>query len=81
MLRPGEWHRFRARLAGEELSVSVDGQAVWRGSIGAEGMAFDGPVGLRSDNGRFELELFQSAPESGASPAASPCRTEPGETE
>ena len=59
ILRPGEWHRLRARLAGEELDVSLDGHAVWQGSLGAEGMAFDGPVGLRSDNGRFELELFQ----------------------
>jgi len=81
ILRPGEWHRVRARLAGEELSVSLDGHAVWRGSIGAEGMAFDGPVGLRSDNGRFELDLFQSAPEGGAFRPATPCHGEPGETE
>ncbi len=81
ILRPGEWHRLRARLAGEELNVSLDGHAVWQGSIGAAGMAFDGPVGLRSDNGRFELELFQSAPDSGAFHAATPCHSEPGETE
>jgi len=81
ILRPGEWHRLRARLAGEELSVSIDGHAVWLGGIGADGMAFDGPVGLRSDNGRFELELFQSAPDSGAFRPATPCHSEPGETE
>lgn len=81
ILRPGEWHRLRAHLAGEELSVSLDGHAVWQGRIGAEGMAFDGPVGLRSDNGRFELELFQSAPEAGAFHTATPCHSEPGETE
>lgn len=81
ILRPGEWHRLRAHLAGDELNVSLDGHAVWQGSIGAEGMAFDGPVGLRTDNGRFELELFQSAPDSGAFHRARPCRGEPGETD
>src|SRR5260370_32389234 len=81
ILRPGEWHRFRARLAGEELNVSLDGHAVWRGRIGAEGMAFDGPVGLRTDNGRFELELFRSAPDGGALNPRTPCAGEPGENE
>jgi hypothetical protein len=31
---------------------------VWEGSVGAGAMAFDGPVGIRSDNVRIELELF-----------------------
>ena len=79
-LRPGQWHRLAASLAGEELDVSVDGNVVWQGSIGGEGIAFDGPVGMRSDNGRFEVELFQSAPEGGSAPAV-PCRGAPGESE
>src|SRR5262249_18717153 len=43
MLRPGEWHRVRARLAGEELSASVDGHARRPGSIGAERTALHRP--------------------------------------
>jgi hypothetical protein len=77
-LRPGEWRRLRASLAGEVLTVSVDGDLVWQGEIGPDGMAFDGPVGMRSDNGRFEVELFQSAPEGGSYHPANPCHSEPG---
>ena len=80
VLRRGHWHRLTASLAGEQLDVSVDGSVVWQGGIGGEGMAFDGPVGMRSDNGRFEVKLFQSAPEGGFAPVA-PCRGEPGESE
>jgi hypothetical protein len=79
VLRPREWHRLRASLAGETLMVSLDGTAVWQGTIGADGMSFDGPVGMRSDNGRFEVELFQSAPEGGAFHPANPCQTDPGD--
>src|SRR5262249_39936846 len=47
-LRPGEWHRLRASLAGEALSVSLDGIVVWEGGIGPEGTSFAGPGGVRS---------------------------------
>jgi hypothetical protein len=80
-LRPGEWHRLRASLVGEALSVSLDGSVVWEGGIGPEGTAFDGPVGMRSDNGRFELELFESAPEGGEVIPATPCHGESDEPE
>jgi hypothetical protein len=81
VLRAGDWHRLRASLEGEMLTVSVEGEVVWQGPIGAEGMAFDGPVGMRSDNGRFEVELFQSAPEGGAPPPGNACHSEPGGNE
>ncbi len=81
LLSVGEWHRLRASLDGEMLTVSVEGDVVWQGPIGADGMAFDGPVGMRSDNGRFEVELFQSAPEGGSFHPANPCHTEPGGNE
>jgi hypothetical protein len=81
VLRPQEWHRLRASLAGETLTVSLDGTTVWQGTIGPDGMSFDGPVGMRSDNGRFEVELFQSAPEGGAFHPANPCQADPGEGE
>jgi hypothetical protein len=81
VLRPHEWHRLRASLAGETLTVSLDGSTVWQGSIGADGLSFDGPVGMRSDNGRFEVELLQSAPEGGVFHSANPCQADPGEGE
>jgi hypothetical protein len=81
VLRPHEWHRLRASLAGETLTVSLDGITVWQGTIAPDGMSFDGPVGMRSDNGRFEVELFQSAPEGRAFHPANPCQADPGEGE
>jgi len=56
-LQPGEPHTLRAELQGERLNVSVDGAPVWEGTLPAEALAFDGPPGLRSDNGRFEVQL------------------------
>jgi hypothetical protein len=53
----GEQHTLRADLDGNVLSVLADGVLAWRGSLPAEASAFDGPVGLRSDNGQFGFEL------------------------
>ena len=52
-----EPHTLATRLEGARLRVEVDGAAVWEGELPAEALAFDGPTGLRSDNGRFEVEL------------------------
>lgn len=57
VLEPGASHTLRAELEGTELKVKVDGEPVWEGSLPAEALTFDGPVGLRSDNGRFDVEL------------------------
>jgi len=57
MLEPGDSHTLRAELRGAELEVRVDGESVWEGTLPAEALTFDGPVGLRTDNGRFEVEL------------------------
>jgi hypothetical protein len=48
---------LEARLEGTTLRVSVDGSVVWDGALPATAFAFDGPVGLRSDNGDFDLGL------------------------
>lgn len=57
VLRSGDKHSLRAEMNGEQLRVWVDGSVVWDGNAGAEAMAFDGPVGIRSDNARLEFEL------------------------
>jgi hypothetical protein len=46
-----------ARIVGSELQVDVDGAAAWRGTLPAQAFAFDGPVGIRSDNGQFNVSL------------------------
>jgi len=48
---------LEARIDGTTLRVSVDGSVVWDGSLPAEAFEFDGPVGLRSDNGDFDVQL------------------------
>ncbi len=54
----GVSHVLSARLNGQEMTVSVGRKLVWEGSVGAVAMEFDGPVGIRSDNVRLNLELF-----------------------
>ncbi len=74
-MRPGESHVLRADLVGTHLTVAADRKVVWEGNVGDGIYAFDGPVGFRTDNAGFELELFAGAP----SPRArgkelAPCR-------
>lgn len=59
-LEPGGSHTLRAELQGAELKVRVDGRIVWEGMLPAEALTFDGPVGLRTDNGRFDVELLST---------------------
>lgn len=70
-LKPGDSHSLLAQMNGSEVRVSVDGRLVWEGELGPEALALDGPVGLRSDNGRFEFELL--TPELGT---PLPCRSD-----
>jgi hypothetical protein len=60
VLEPGDSHTLRAELTGAELKVTVDGEPVWEGALPAEALTFDGPVGVRSDNGRFDVELLST---------------------
>lgn len=57
-LKPGEAHSLLAEMNGSKMHVSVDGVVVWEGDLGPRALAFDGPVGVRTDNGRFEFQLF-----------------------
>jgi hypothetical protein len=78
VLRPGETHDLRAEMNGDEMKVFVDNVLVWEGPVGAEALSFAGPVGMRSDNARLEVEL--RAPEAPARQGRPPaCRT--GESE
>lgn len=58
---PGVEVGRRYELATQELKgllrVLVDGVLVWEGRPFVPAASFDGPIGLRSDNGRFDLAL------------------------
>ena len=60
----GASHRLAATLDREALRVRIDGKEVWEGDVGREALAVAGPVGIRSDNVRLELEL-SAAPATG----------------
>ncbi len=57
-VRNGSKHILRAELSGEKMTVAADSKVVWEGSVGPAALAFNGPVGIRSDNVRLELDLF-----------------------
>jgi hypothetical protein len=72
-LHPGDAHWFRAQMTGSEMTVFVENSPVWEGSIPPVAIGFNGPVGIRSDNARLQLELRAPQPsQSGPSPA---CRS------
>jgi hypothetical protein len=80
-LHPGESHTLRAEMNGEQMRVWADNALVWEGSVGPEALQFNGPVGIRSDNVRLELEL-QAGEYSSAHPMhVISCKSGPSESE
>lgn len=57
-LSPGASHALRAAIEEGTLRVFVDEELAWEGPLGAEALSFQGPVGVRIDNGQFELDLL-----------------------
>jgi hypothetical protein len=53
----GSSHTLRAELQGAVLRVTADGLLAWKATLPADAFAFDGPAGVRSDNGEFDFEL------------------------
>jgi hypothetical protein len=50
-------HVLSAEIDGRTLRVLADGAVVWEGVLPEAAFAFDGPSGVRSDNGTFDFEL------------------------
>jgi hypothetical protein len=73
-LQPGESHTLRAEMQGDELRVFVDNREVWEGSVGADAASLEGPVGIRSDNVRFEFELKARKSNGTSGDHANPCK-------
>lgn len=57
-LKEGEAHALRAEMTGSKMRVFIDGKTVWEGDVDRDVLSFDGPVGVRTDNGRFKFELL-----------------------
>ena len=69
-VQPGASHWLRASLRGDDLTLIADGRLVWEGTLGSQMATFNGPVGFRTDNARFEFEFYVGSPAAGSvSPA------------
>jgi hypothetical protein len=75
VLRSGDVHILRAEMNGEEMKVFADNALVWEGSLGPDALAFDGPVGIRSDNARLQIELRAAKSLAGQAGRAPGCRS------
>jgi hypothetical protein len=73
-LSPGQSHRLRATMQGDEPSAAIDDRVVWRGALGAAASGLQGPPGVRTDNAQLLFELAVDAPAAGAA-AAPVCRS------
>jgi hypothetical protein len=68
-LSAGSTHTLRAEMNGAEMKVFADNSLAWEGSVGPDALRFDGPVGMRSDNARLQIEFAAGQPiRSGTSP-------------
>jgi hypothetical protein len=61
-IRAGERRTLSASIEGTSLRVNVDGALAWTGTLPSEAFAFDGPAGIRTDNGAFSMELRAATP-------------------
>ena len=57
-IEPGQAHELAAFVEGARLRVELDGQPTWEGALPADALELEGPAGLRSDNGEFEVTLW-----------------------
>jgi len=56
-IEPGSSNVLRADLEARVLRVHADDALVWEGTLPDDAFAFDGPAGLRTDNGAFDATL------------------------
>ncbi len=80
-LRSGDAHSLRAEMDGAEMKVFADDSVVWEGSVGPDALGFDGPVGIRSDNARLQIDLRAGQPLNAQPGLAASCRSGGEESE
>ncbi len=57
----GTRHSLVASVDGRDLRVLADGELAWSGLLPPEILHLQGPLGFRSDNGEFDIELWTEA--------------------
>jgi len=80
-LRLGDTHSLYAKMNGTELKVFIDHAMVREGAVGSDALVFDGPIGIRSDNSRLQIELLAGQPLEAQTGHMPCCRTGPEEAE
>ena len=81
-LSEGQSHSLHAVMQGQDLKVYADNRLVWQGELGTEATGLQGPVGIRSDNARLELQLFTAHTNNSQQRSGTPgCRSGPQESE
>lgn len=80
VLRSGDPHDLRAEINADEMKVFADNRLVWEGPLGA-GAALDGPVGIRSDNARLQIQLRVGPPVEAKQAQSPGCKSGPEESE
>ena len=75
----GKQYTLRAIINGATKRVYANNNLVWEGDLGPDAQAFNGPVGVRTDNGHFEFELFAAHPGPGQQGASSACHAGSGD--
>ena len=78
-VKRGHRYTLRAIIDGTSIRVYADNNLVWEGDLGADVKRINGPVGVRTDNGRFDFELFAAEPQPGQQGASASCRKGTGE--
>lgn len=77
----GSRHALRAEISGDDLRVYADDKLVWQGLVGSLAAGFRGPVGIRSDNVKLDLDLRAGEAKDGQSEVKVPCAPDPGEND
>lgn len=71
----GKTHTLRAEIVGDELFAWIDDKLLFQGTLPAPARTIKGPVGVRSDNVRFDLVELAGPPGTGAANAPA-CKRE-----
>lgn len=78
-VKQGQRYTLRAIMDGSNMRVYANNSLVWQGDLGSAALVFNGPVGVRTDNGHFDFELFAALPQEGQQGASAACRAGSGD--
>ena len=67
IIREGEFHRLNVSIDKNQLKVMADGENLWQGILEEELSQLQGPLGIRTDNGKFVFKTEDWNPSAAAS--------------